>query len=201
MIDYDLNQLTAYGINIQTGMQYTGGREKYISALQRYYKSHDANKEKVETFLAAKDMENYSIIVHALKSNSRMIGEDALGGLFEELELAAKAGDTDLVMARTSAAIKRYDAVVEYLKPLGEMEQVKASAEISGEEAKKTAEELLAALDDFDDERSAELARKLSGYPFRITQKTKLKEAIEHIGNFMYDEAAGIIQEIMQAIE
>ncbi|MBR6451263.1 MAG: hypothetical protein IKS87_01035, partial [Lachnospiraceae bacterium] len=146
MIDYDLNQLTAYGINIQTGMQYTGGREKYISALQRYYKSHDANKEKVEAFLAAKDMENYSIIVHALKSNSRMIGEDALGGLFEELELAAKAGDTDLVMARTSAAIKRYDAVVEYLKPLGEMEQVKASDEISGEEAKKTAEELLAAL-------------------------------------------------------
>ncbi len=201
MIDYDLNQLTAYGINIQTGMQYTGGREKYISALQRFYKSHDANKEKVETALAARDMENYAIIVHALKSNSRMIGENALGGLFEELELAAKAGDTALVNDRTSAAIKRYDAVVECLEPLGKMEQVKASDEISGEEAQKVAEELLEALDDFDDEKSAKLAGRLSGYPFRITQKTKLKEAIGHIGNFMYDEAADLIREIMQTIE
>ncbi|MBR2274989.1 MAG: hypothetical protein IJ873_02865, partial [Lachnospiraceae bacterium] len=61
--------------------------------------------------------------------------------------------------------------------------------------------QLLAALDDFDDELAAELAEKLSGYPFRITQRGKLREAAEQIGDFMYDNAADLIREILEAIE
>ena len=47
----------------------------------------------------------------------------------------------------------------------------------------------------------SKLAAKLSGYPFRITQKTKLKEATDYISDFMYDEAAALIREILPAIE
>ena len=42
---------------------------------------------------------------------------------------------------------------------------------------------------------------KLSGYPFRITQKEKLKEAIGFVDDFLYDEAAEIIKEIYETIE
>ena len=57
------------------------------------------------------------------------------------------------------------------------------------------------ALDDFDDELSLELAKKLLGYPFRITQRDKLNEAIALIEDFMYDEAADIIRDIEPTIE
>ena len=78
---------------------------------------------------------------------------------------------------------------------------MRAADEISADVAKDTADKLLVALDDFDDELSKELAKKLSGYPFRITQKEKLKEAIAYIEDFMYDEAIDVIREIYSAIE
>ena len=201
MSDFDLNTVSGYGLDVETGLSFTGGRDRYLSALQRYYKSYPANREKIESALAASDIENYTILVHALKSNSKMIGATDLGTLFEELELAGKAGDTDKINALTPEVLAKYASLREQLTPVGEMEQVQAAGEISGDEAKETAAKLLEALDDFDDELSAKLAAKLSGYPFRITQKTKLKEAADYISDFMYDEAAEIIREIMPAIE
>ncbi|MCR5267634.1 MAG: Hpt domain-containing protein [Lachnospiraceae bacterium] len=201
MSDFDMNTLSELGLDVSAGMSFTGGRDRYLSALQRYYKSYDANREKVESALSSSDIENYTILVHALKSNSKMIGAADLGGLFEELEMAGKAGDTDKIRALTQKALADYQALHEKLRPVGEMEQVQAAGEISGDVAKETAEALLAALDDFDDELSAKLAAKLSGYPFRITQKTKLKEATDYISDFMYDEAAALIREILPAIE
>ena len=75
------------------------------------------------------------------------------------------------------------------------------SGELSADEAKKTAEALLNALDDFDDELSLELAGKLSNYPFRITQKQRLREATDNIQDFLYDEAAELIREIVPSID
>ncbi len=73
--------------------------------------------------------------------------------------------------------------------------------EISADVARETVDKLLAALDDFDDEAAKKQARILSGYPFRITQADKLKEAVSFLEDFMYDEAADIIREIASAIE
>ena len=63
------------------------------------------------------------------------------------------------------------------------------------------AKKLLDALDEFDDELAKDLVRKLSGYPFRITQKGKLREAEDQINDFMYEEAAELIREILPEIE
>ena len=41
----------------------------------------------------------------------------------------------------------------------------------------------------------------LSGYPFRMTQADKLREAVSLIEDFMYDEAADIIRQIVPTIE
>ena len=79
------------------------------------------------------------------------------------------------------------------------MDTVKPADEISAEEALTTANKLLAALDDFDDELSKELALKLTGYPFRITQKELLTQAIGYINDFLYDEAAEKIREIISS--
>ena len=198
---YDLSVLTEAGLDIRAGTEYTGNEEKYISAVQRFCKNHEKNKARVEDFYSAKDYENYMITVHALKSNSRMIGAAELGSSFEELENAAREGNTDLIDKKTVAVIMAYDELVKKLSPILEMEDVKAADEISADEAKKVSADLLAALDDFDMDTSLSLANKLFGYPFRITQRDKLKEAIAFINDFMYDEAAEIISGISGEIE
>lgn len=197
----ELNILKEAGLGIETGLSYTGGLDKYISAANRFYKNYERNRAKVEEYLSAKDYESYMITVHALKSNSRMIGALELSAGFEALEGAAKGNDTAYIEAHNAEVISMYEKLVEGLKPIGLRDSAQAAGEISGEEAKQVSDSLLAALDDFDDEKSKELANRLSGYPFRITQRDRLKEAIAFIDDFMYDEAAEIIKEIYTAIE
>ena len=200
-MDFDINVLATLGIDTNTGIEYTGGNEKYLSALQRYYKSSAQNKLKISEFLNACDWDNLAIIVHALKSNSRMIGASSLGDKFELLEHACVNKEADVVNDNIDSALEGYEKILELVKPLGEAETLKAEGEISGDEAKAIADQLLEALDDFDDELSAELVNKLAGYPFRITQKGKLREAADFISDFSYDEATELIKEIYPAIE
>ncbi len=200
-MDHDINSLKELGIDPDTGIAYTGSRDKFISALQRFYNSYEKNRAKVETALAGSDLENYMIIVHSLKSNAKMIGAVDLSSKFEALEMASKGGDMDTVVRDTPDVLNSYDFLIKALEPIGSAEKVTAADELSVDEAKKVTEELLAALDEYDDELSASLAAKLSGYPFRLTQRDLLKQAAEHIGNFMYDEAADIIRQIADTIE
>lgn len=201
MKNMDLTWLSDAGLDIGTGKEYTGGEEKYLAAVRRFYLNYEKNSEKAAAYRAAGDLENYMITVHALKSNAKMIGALDLSASFEELEMAARRGDASVIEEKHDPAMASYKTLIETLRPVADMEEARDEEEISAETAKKTAEELLAALDDFDDDLSAKLVKKLSGYPFRITQKEKLKEAAGFIDDFMYEEAADLIREIQTAIE
>ena len=200
-VELDFGFLEAEGINVKEGIGYTGSKEKYASALQRYLKGYETNRKSVEELLSSGDTEGYMIKVHALKSNSRMIGAAGMASAFEELELAAKDGNTGFIAEKTGEALMKYDELINIIKPIGDIGEVHTADEISGAEAKETAERLLEALDEFDDELSSELISKLKGYPFRITQKGKLKEAAKYVSDFMYDEASELIKEIYPSIE
>ena len=197
----DITWMNEAGLDTQTGISYTGNTEKYVSAVQRFYKNHEKNRVKVEEYFGAKDYENFMITVHALKSNAKMIGATNLSGLFEALENAAREQDTAVIEELTPQALQDYAGLIEKLKPVGEMGDLKAADEILADVARTTVERLLAALDDFDDEEAKKQAKVLSGYPFRLTQAEKLKEAAAFIEDFMYDEAADIIRQIATAIE
>ena len=197
---FDVELLLPVGIDVKTGLEYTGGRDKFISAMQRYYKASAGNKAKIKEYLDKGDMENLSIVVHSLKSNSRMIGATSLGTKFETMEYASRNGDVAAVREGIGDVLEEYETILIALAPLGEMEELKADGELNAEEAKEVLENLLNALDEFDDDNSLEYARKLMGYPFRVTQKNRLKEAIDLISDFMYEEAMEIIKEISTEI-
>ena len=198
---HDLTWLCEAGLDIKTGMDFTGGEDKYISAIRRFYSNYEKNRDKVKDFLNAGDYENYMITVHALKSNAKMIGATALSSAFEALELAARSGDTATIESRNDITMSSYKELTEALKPIESFGDVRAADEISADVARTTADELLNALDDFDDELSKKLVNKLKGYPFRITQKELLKQAEAYVDDFMYDEAADLIKQIYPSIE
>lgn len=199
--DNKIELLKEAGLDIKQGLEYTGGEDNYISAVQRFYKGYEKNRPKIMEYYSVKDYNSYMITVHALKSNAKMIGAMELSKAFEELEAAAKNSDAVIIEEKNNQTLESYKQLAEALKPIGEMEEVHPADEISATEAREVADKLLSALDDFDDSLSKELAEKLLGYPFRITQREKLKEAIGFIDDFMYDDAADIIKEIYSGIE
>ena len=200
-MDEMIVRFASAGLDTAAGKEYTGGGERYISAVRRIYESYDKNRMKLEKYYVTEDYENYRITVHALKSNTRAIGADKLSVAFEELEMAAAEGNIAYIRERHGKVLLSYAGLVDSLAFVKEMWDVRPADELGAKQAKEVTEELLAALDDYDDDRSAELARRLSGYPFRMTQKGRLDEAMGLIADFMYDEAAAIIREISKAIE
>ena len=124
----------------------------------------------------------------------------AVYSLYNSEEDAAE-GRADVVNEKSPSAVLEYANLVKKLAPIGKLGDFQAADEISGDEAIRVANELLEALDDFDDDRSKELVIKLSGYPFRTTQKEILKTARGYIEDFLYDEAADAVKEVIPAIE
>ena len=200
-MELDTGWVEDIGLDVKQGLEFTGGVEKYFSALWRFYNNFEKNRGRVLEFLEAEDYENYGITVHALKSNAKMIGANELGRGFELLEKASHERDSKTVLENTGRVIGEYSSLVEKLSPISERGEVRTADEISAGAAKEIADKLIAALDDFEADEALELAKKLSGYPFRLTQKRKLEEATNFISDFMYDEAADLIREIIPSIE
>ncbi len=200
-MEFDLTFLQNAGVDTQLGMEYTGSGDRYLSALKRFYGAYQGNCEMLHKLLESGDMDNYRVLVHALKSNSRMVGALELSASFEALEKAAGEGNTDYINENGEEILLKYGEFAELIKPIGEADIEKPADEITAERALDLSKELLEALDDFDDEESLKKAKELSGYPFRLTQKESLERAIRLISDFCYDDAAQIISEITKTIE
>lgn len=104
--------LKALGFDVDAGLMYSQDDEElYIMIVKQFASESKEKKEKLERFLKAEDMPNYAIIVHALKSTSKLIGNMALSDKAKALEFAAKAGDTEFVKANHDEFMKEYSEI------------------------------------------------------------------------------------------
>ena len=70
------------GLDPEIGLRYCEDDDTlFRSLLQDYGRSAAEKAPEIERVYAAKDWENYSILVHALKSTSRMIGAETLSAI------------------------------------------------------------------------------------------------------------------------
>ena len=100
----DTEALKAAGIAAESGLGYCGGdAEFYAEMLLEYADSYEKRMAELDAAVQAGDMKQYSILVHALKSVSRIVGADDVSELARSLEEAAKAGRSDAVRTQHGA--------------------------------------------------------------------------------------------------
>ena len=98
-------------INTETGLQYSAGMvDLYKDILQTFAKLKDEKKSNLQESFNAADWKNYTVYVHALKSNAQSIGAEKLFESAKELELAGKK-----ITAENSTEGEKISAV-EYIK-------------------------------------------------------------------------------------
>lgn len=93
-----------------------GSEELYNSIVDAYIEESEGYKANLAKFLAEKNWREYTVIAHAIKSNSKQIGAAAL---FEEalsMEMAGKSEDEAYLIGNHDIFIKHYDEVLDYLK-------------------------------------------------------------------------------------
>ena len=200
-MDFDFSFLEAKGIDVCSGIEFTGNEVKYVAALKRYFESFETSENKTCEFFEKEDFSGYNIMVHALKSNSKMIGAKSLAKEFEKLEVASREGDIEYIRENHLNTIDAYRDLTELLRPIAESDIIFPVEEIDSEKAKEIISHLLEALDDFDDVLSKELALELTGYQFERDLEDELSRAVSLINDFMYDAATEIIKKISATIE
>lgn len=195
------DDLKNMGFNVEEGLGYTGNSEKYLAALQRFYRRSFKVVSSIKDFAYDEAVDELVIVAHALKSNARMIGADHLGNLAEEMEGLGKAGNDKEMISLCTGLLDELKKVVDSIRPYGMMEEVHPSSEITAAEAEETGARLIEAVEDFDDEAAMQLIDRLMRYPFRFTLINVLKNAKEDISEYEYTDALLKIRRVVSQIE
>ena len=106
--------LASCGIDRSVGLGYCEKDEElYDSLLQQYVDEAVDKKEKMNNYFKEKDLKNYAILVHSLKSTSLMIGAEGFSAKAKALELASKAGNLEFVEENHEELMKQYDEITQ----------------------------------------------------------------------------------------
>ena len=105
-------------LDTSLGLEYCGEIEDYLLALQIFADSIPSKAAKIKEALDAGDIQNYTTLVHSLKSSARAIGAIDISDLAKELEAAGNAEDIAGIKERTPQLLEKYSALEAPLKAL-----------------------------------------------------------------------------------
>ncbi len=121
-------ELFRIGIDTEKGLHYCQyDREFYKTLLLQYASDASAKIKDAERFRLERDLPNYAIIVHAIKSTSKMIGALSFSDSVKTLEEAAKDGSEGLITELHEPVMKRYTEITSALLSLSRGEKVSGS--------------------------------------------------------------------------
>ena len=107
--DDRMGALKALGIDTKSGLLYCQNDMEFYQELLLQYAGEAAGKMKAANRnFKDGDLKNYEILVHALKSTSKMIGAAELSEAAYKLEKAAKDGDEETIRDGHDSAMTEY---------------------------------------------------------------------------------------------
>lgn len=188
----DFSVLREKGLDVDAALSYTGGGNRYVKALTRFYNGYEKNRARIENSYNNRDYEDYAIVVHSLKSNARMIGDNKLGDLAEKLQYAGQDGNEELIVAETDNLLKKYKDLVGLIEPFV-IQEVSQGAR----DASKIVSELKLSLEDYDYNKSIDYLEKLMLLSLDETGMKMRSKITEYIEEFQYEKAADVAGELI----
>lgn len=121
------------GIDVSEGLKHSGSMASLTSLWGIFYQLIDTKSQKIVQCLRDNLIRDYTIEVHGLKSNARMIGALELSTEFEHLEQLGNANDVEGIRRETPQVLKHYCSYKVGLAPYGTMVN-QSGREVSVEE-------------------------------------------------------------------
>ncbi len=108
------------GIDAHAALANCGTAGTLRTALTEFAGAIDEKSAAIEQFAAAKDFRNYTVLVHALKSTSRLIGATELSEKAAYLEHCGDTQDDEQIQSLTPALLLLYRSYKQNLAPFNE---------------------------------------------------------------------------------
>ena len=168
----------------------------YHNILKTYYYDIVQREPAIKELYDKRDIHNFTIYVHAIKSASRGAGANDLGEMAALLEEAGKQGDWDTIRQQFPSFMEDFHNMVEnvgyYVKKylISEKKEAQESREAFPEEI---VERLKKASEDMDYMQVEELLKELNAYSYRAELEEKLQNMEAYCSSFEYDKLDNII--------
>ena len=125
-------RLKAYSVDTDAGMKYCmNDLDFYESLLVQFAIEADEKSPLMERYYESSDWHNYEILVHALKSTSKMLGAIELSEMAKALEMAAKENRDDFITENHYGMMNDYSRLVKGISETLPDEIQKAKEETS----------------------------------------------------------------------
>lgn len=112
-----LKALEDSGIDTAKGIANCANDEDfYRSILKEYVSGAEQKKSDLAKFMDAKDLKNYEILIHSIKSTSATIGADVPYKLAQKLESAAKENDLGFILSNHDEFLAGYNSVLDAVR-------------------------------------------------------------------------------------
>ena len=96
------------GIDYDAAVTNCGTEDTFVQALEIFYNTLDKKADDIERFEREKDIKNYTVLVHALKSAARLVGALKLSDDAKYLEACGDKQDIEEIEAKTPALLSQY---------------------------------------------------------------------------------------------
>ncbi len=97
LMNNTLEYLKNNGIDVDLGLSFIGDETSYKELLLEFKNGFINQMNEIRTLYENKDIENYGVKVHALKSNCKTFGIMNFANMAYEHEMAAKNGDINFI--------------------------------------------------------------------------------------------------------
>ena len=106
----DLSSLMDCGVKVEVGVGNCQGEDIFRQVLKIFRETIDENTEALEGFYKATDLDEYTTLVHSIKSSARTIGAMELGEDAMKLENAGRSGDIIFINAHHADFLEKYQS-------------------------------------------------------------------------------------------
>lgn len=112
----DVNILTKNKIDVNHGLELLGDMDFYNETLETFYDGISDNLKKLEEFKNNKDFENYGILSHSIKSDSKYLGFMDLAEIALSHEMAGKSSDEKFIEKNYASFVEEINRIVSVVK-------------------------------------------------------------------------------------
>lgn len=194
-------QLTSQEFDIHVGLSYAGTEEQYLRFLRRYFAMVEEKTVRIKQCCEQGDIENYTIEVHALKSNSGFIGAIALAKQAAYLEQCGLKNQIDEIKAKTPELLESYQKVRDLFSFVSlEDDLEEATLDISTNDLQKKYDVVIDYLDNFDIDRASEILDSLMNYKISARQTEFIIRTKKKMVDFEYEKAMDILKSTKEAL-
>lgn len=108
----DINLLKNNGIDVENALELLGDIEMYEETLNDFIEVSEERMPKLAEYVTSKDMENYAIQVHAMKSDSKYLGFTKLAEMALEHQLKSEENDIDYIIGHYDELVSEFNRIM-----------------------------------------------------------------------------------------